>query len=303
MKLATLLLEDTTTTTPRPTIFVDLDGVLADFDAKVEELVGPDWKKMPDKDLWKFLKDNYQNFFALLDKMPQGAQLWKGILELAKKANYDVKILTAIPRRSSVPSAEKDKIEWFKKHYSAKHEVKIGPFSGDKWKHVKTSYDILIDDRADNIKDWEEKGKAIGIQFLSTDQALNELERVLPKKLDEALEPEKKEKYAKWKKLVNMSASEIEKFMDTQLGKEAGLSRKEAREAGGIKTGRDSARAIIRMKRTPVEDWSPNDWQWASRQISFISRMRGNIGKLRDEEGKPTRKLTSLLIWGHNPEK
>ena len=300
MKLSTIL---EYVKSVRPTIFVDLDGVLADFDSMVEKLVGPDWKKLPDKELWKYLKDNHQNFFALLDKMPQGMQLWKGILALAAKADYDVKILTAIPRRSSVPQAEQDKINWFKKQYSANHEVKIGPFSRDKWKHVKTPYDILIDDRADNIKDWEEKGKGIGIQFLSADQALNQLERVLPKKLSEALDDEKKEKYAKWKKLVNMSASEIERFMDTQLGKEAGLSRKEAREAGGIKTGRDSARAIIRMKRTPVEDWSQNDWQWASRQISFISRMKGNIGKLRDEDGEPTRKLTSLLIWGHNPEK
>lgn len=300
MKLSMLL---EAITPSRPTIHVDMDGVIADFDSKIEELVGPNWKSLPEKQLWKFLEDNHQDFFSLLDKMPQGDQLWKGILDIAKKANYDVKILTAIPRRTSVPTAEKDKIDWFKKHYSTQHEVKIGPFSHDKWKHVKTPQDILIDDRADNIRDWEEKGKGIGIQFLSTDQALNELERILPKKISEALDEEEREKYAKWKKLVNMSASEIERFMDTELGKEAGLSRKEAREAGGIKTGRDSARAIIRMKRTPVEDWSPNDWEWAGRQISFISRMRGNIGKLRDEDGKPTRKLTSLLIWGHNPEK
>lgn len=301
MKLSELL-EDTAKN--RPTIYVDMDGVLADFDAKAEELVGPNWKNMPDKELWKFLEDNHQDFFAVLDRMPQGAELWSGILDLANRAGYNVKILTAIPRRATVPSAEQDKIDWFKKNYSATHEVKIGPAATDKWKHVKNQNDILIDDRAENIKDWEEKGKAIGIQFFSTDQTLTELERLLSrKKINESLDEDQKEKYAKWKKLVNMSASEIERFMNTQLGKEAGLSRKEAQEAGGIKTGRDSARAIIRMKRTPVKDWSPNDWTWASRQISFISRMRGNAGKLRDENGEPTRKLTSLLIWGHNPEK
>jgi hypothetical protein len=38
--------------------------------------------------------------------------------------------------------------------------------------------------------------------------------------------------------------------------------------------------------------------------ISFISRMRGNKGKLYEEDGKTkTRKHTSLLIWGHNPKK
>ena len=86
MKLSTIL-EDVKSV--RPTIFVDLDGVLADFDSMVEKLVGPDWKKLPDKELWKYLKDNHQNFFALLDKMPQGMQLWKGILALAAKADYD----------------------------------------------------------------------------------------------------------------------------------------------------------------------------------------------------------------------
>lgn len=113
---------------------------------------------------------------------------------------------------------------------------------------------------------------------------------------------EKLEKYHRWKKLINMSPSELEKFIDSEDGKIAGLSRKEASELG-IKSGRDSARAIVRMLRTKKEDWTDNDYEWMNRQISFISRMLGNKGPLRDKNNKPTRKNLSLRIWGHNPEK
>jgi hypothetical protein len=89
--------------------------------------------------------------------------------------------------------------------------------------------------------------------------------------------------------------------MDSDIGKKAGLSKKEAGKLD-ISRGRDSARAILRMKDKGVEDWTPNDWKWAGKQISFISRMLGNDGPL-EKDGKPTRKLLSLKIWGHNPKK
>jgi hypothetical protein len=113
---------------------------------------------------------------------------------------------------------------------------------------------------------------------------------------------EKKETYKKWKSLVNMSSSELNKFLDSEEGKVAGLSRKEANELG-IDYGRESARWILRMKDTPYSEWTPNMWRWAKKQISFISRMSGNKGKLFDENGKRTRKYLSLLVWGNNPLK
>jgi len=113
---------------------------------------------------------------------------------------------------------------------------------------------------------------------------------------------ENKETYKKWKSLVNMSNSELEKFYNSQEGKDAGLSSKEASEQG-ISSGRESARWIMKMKETPMSDWTPTMWTWAKKQISFISRMSGNRGDLYDEKGNKTRKHTSLLIWGHNPKK
>lgn len=108
------------------------------------------------------------------------------------------------------------------------------------------------------------------------------------------------ELFSKWQTLINMSKSELEKYIDSGTGKKSGMSRKEAE--GSIKRGRDSARAIVRMLGTKKEDWTDNDWDWAKRQVSFISRMSKNKGKLYDEKDRPTRKLMSLLIWGHKPK-
>ena len=104
-----------------------------------------------------------------------------------------------------------------------------------------------------------------------------------------------------------MSGKEIQSFLDSEDGEEAGLSRKEAGNAGAggkkITSGRDSARAIIRMLGTPMTKWTANDWKWAGKQVNFISRMKGAKGGMRDEKGRPTRKLLALKVWGHNPEK
>jgi hypothetical protein len=112
----------------------------------------------------------------------------------------------------------------------------------------------------------------------------------------------KKEVYEEWKSLVNMSSSELKSFLKTEDGKEAGLSKSEASQLG-IGSGQESASWILKMKEAPYTQWSNEMWSWAKRQISFIKRMSGNKGDLYDDKGNKTRKHTSLLIWGHNPEK
>lgn len=110
------------------------------------------------------------------------------------------------------------------------------------------------------------------------------------------------ETYKEWKRLVNMSKAELQKFYNSEEGKQAGLSDTEANKLG-IDNGRTSARWIMKMKDVPFVNWNTDMWVWAKKQISFIKRMSGNKGSLYDENGNKTRKHTSLLIWGHNPEK
>jgi hypothetical protein len=116
------------------------------------------------------------------------------------------------------------------------------------------------------------------------------------------LDADQKATYAKWKTLVNMTAKQLRAFMDSEEGKAAGLTKAQA-DSQGIKSGRESARWILKMKASKPSKWTPAMWEWAKRQISFISRMKGGKGPLYDDKGKRTRKHTSLLIWGHNPLK
>lgn len=123
------------------------------------------------------------------------------------------------------------------------------------------------------------------------------------------LSDQQREKYNKWRSLVNMTPSELSSFKDSQMSagrktasKYPGLKPNEARKQG-ISSGVQSANWIIKMKQTPVSQWTPEMWRWCGKQISFISRMKGNDGPLYDAKGNPTRKLLSLKIWGHNPSK
>jgi len=125
---------------------------------------------------------------------------------------------------------------------------------------------------------------------------------------ESSLTPEQKEKYEKWKKLINMSAKEVEDFSEKQReaaktndSKYPGMKPSDAKKLG-ISSGVQSARWIVKMKSTPVAEWTPEMWKWCGKQISFVSRMLGNSGALY-KDGQPTRKLLSLKIWGHNPSK
>lgn len=110
------------------------------------------------------------------------------------------------------------------------------------------------------------------------------------------------ETFKEWESLVNMSTSELKAFYNSEEGKKAGLTKAKADELG-IDNGRTSARWIMKMKGISYTNWTSDMWRWAKKQINFIKRMSGNKGSLYDEDGNKTRKHTSLLIWGHNPEK
>lgn len=113
---------------------------------------------------------------------------------------------------------------------------------------------------------------------------------------------EKKLIFDKWKKLVNMTYTELSRYYHSKEGKESGLSEAEAK-AQGISSGRESAEWILKMKKTNWKKWSDDMWKWANKQISFISRMSGLQGDLTNDKGKKTRKYQALLIWGNNPKK
>jgi hypothetical protein len=118
--------------------------------------------------------------------------------------------------------------------------------------------------------------------------------------------------WAKWRKLINMSAKELEEFYNSPDGKDAGMKQNEADKVG-IDSGRESARMLIKMIpsgssfKEAEKNWTPDMWRWCRKQVSFNSRMKGMrkrmVGNPFEREGKMTRWLKSLLIWGHDPRK
>lgn len=143
-----------------PIVNIDMDGVVADFDAFVIKHLGRTFDHAAgpgsDKEMWDFLM-SVPNMYAKLEPTSYANEL----VEMVRASGLRYRFLTAIPRRATMPTAEDDKREWIAKHFPGVPVV-IGPFSRDKWKHAFPG-DILIDDRADNIHDWSTKGQGIGI--------------------------------------------------------------------------------------------------------------------------------------------
>jgi glutathione synthase/RimK-type ligase-like ATP-grasp enzyme len=215
--------------------------------------------------------------------------------------------------------SKKEKVKGeFKKRYGKDWK---SVFYATAWKmHGKSESVVVADewlaeaDRLHDVMRWTSLAKR-GPLEIGTDEIVKtykrdtpgERERLKEEGGEDGIDDEKRRLYKEWQKLVNMSGKEIQSFLDSDEGGEAGLSRKEAGKAGAggkkITSGRDSARAIIRMLGTPMAKWTANDWKWAGKQVNFISRMKGAKGGMRDDKGRPTRKLLALKVWGHNPEK
>lgn len=142
-------------------IYLDMDGVLADFDKFVLENLGRtfSFESTPEEEtlMWTALFKIDRMYFQL-EPTPYAFE----IVEAAKAITPNVEILTAIPRKTTLPNAEQDKQDWIVKHFGPDLKVNFGPYSKNKWKHCKPG-DVLVDDRPSNIEDWKTKAEGIAI--------------------------------------------------------------------------------------------------------------------------------------------
>jgi len=170
-------------------IFVDLDGVLADFEKEFEKFdegsIGNYMKTHDSSDLWKLIKEEDPDYFINLDMKPDGKKLWNFIKE------YNPTVLTRIPH--SMKNATNDKKEWVKKHLGT--GLKVLTTTGKKSKYI-VDNGILIDDMDENIKDWEKAGGS-GIKHTSAETTIKKLKKLLN-------EPPKKE--ASYHKFAGISS-------------------------------------------------------------------------------------------------
>jgi hypothetical protein len=116
-------------------IFVDMDGVLADFDTGYEIKFGYRPDKTADTADWNKVR-NCAGFYERLPPMPDAHELWAFV------APYRPIVLTGVPW--SVEEAPANKRAWVRKHLGEHVEVRCCK-SAEKCRHAQPG-DILIDD-------------------------------------------------------------------------------------------------------------------------------------------------------------
>lgn len=146
-------------------LFVDMDGVLADFDTGYELSFGIRPSKKDDNVDWKLI-DNTPRFYENLPPMPDLDILWNWV------SGYDPHpiVLTGVPL--SVKEAPDNKIAWVRKHLGSHVEVRCCP-SKDKCLHCSPG-DILIDDWEKHMQKWINAG-GIWITHTSAHDTIRQL--------------------------------------------------------------------------------------------------------------------------------
>ena len=162
------------------TIYLDMDGVVADFDEYAARTLGiPPSSGIYPNEIWYNLASNARLYRDLI-KTSYADELVFQCSKIARLYGYDLKFLTAVPKGNDVPWAFYDKMVWAQNYFPG-IPVMFGPFSKDKHMHCRPG-DILIDDRKSNIEEWAAAG---GIAILHTDYnttlaALDNLDHISP---------------------------------------------------------------------------------------------------------------------------
>lgn len=134
-----------------------MDGVVADWITFVNGILGHELdenKRWPDED-WRQLIQ-VQRIYRDLPEFAYAQEFVARVMALAQQHRYEVKFLTAVPRRNDFPHAFEDKVHWANQRFPG-IPVWFGPYSQDKQQRSAPGQ-VLIDDRITNINEWCERG-------------------------------------------------------------------------------------------------------------------------------------------------
>jgi hypothetical protein len=153
-----------------PQLFLDADGVLADFDAGVQELLGANPREFEarhgKREFWRRIASAH-DFYAALPEMPDARLLFDAVKHL------NPTILTGLPIGNW---AAPQKVRWAAEHFPGTKIITA--MARDKYLHL-TCGDVLVDDREDHRAKWEDAG-GIFIHHKNARASLEELAKIYP---------------------------------------------------------------------------------------------------------------------------
>lgn len=94
---------------------------------------------------------------------------------------------------------------------------------------------------------------------------------------------------------VNMTASELKKWLDTDESKEVGQ-----KKDGGESTGHESGRHIVRILEKKKADLTDDDYAHMRKVVGYVKRHSAQKPK---GDTSDTAWRYSLMNWGNDPEK
>ncbi len=101
------------------------------------------------------------------------------------------------------------------------------------------------------------------------------------------------EVWTDWRAAVNMTASDLERWLDTEESKSVG-QKKDGEEA----TGHRSGRRIVEILRTKKADLDDDDAAHMRKVVGYVHR---HLAQRPDGDIRNTAWRYSLMNWGHDP--
>lgn len=129
-------------------------------------------------------------------------------------------------------------------------------------------------------------------------------------KVEKKIPLERRLLWVRWDRMVNMSGADIRSFRTSEEGQKVGWTSDEAKR-GSINgmAGHDASKKIegliskagrFRGQHKNLPPWTPEEWMLANKQVAYISRARGNIGDLVNDDDERTPKAKAMMLWGRD---
>ena len=153
-------------------IYLDLDGVFADFNGAVQKHCPGLIYQQHSKQIWQVL-ETIPNFFSTLDVLPS----LKIYDDITSNTNIEMQFLTALPRATGyLKTAQRDKTDWVHQYIDWAQVNCVSSWEMKKY-FCRGKHDLLIDDSPRNIEDWAKAG-GTGILHITLEDTITKLKQL-----------------------------------------------------------------------------------------------------------------------------